>query len=76
MALAMIGRLKCFPLLQGWRGRPATDIDALADIVVSVSEAVAANPHITDFEVNPIRVAPGGALAVDALVLSDAVVNA
>ena len=76
MALAMIGRLKCFPLLQGWRGRPATDIDALADIVVSVSEAVAANPHITEFEVNPIRVAPGGALAVDALMLADAVVNA
>ncbi|MFQ4149675.1 acetate--CoA ligase family protein [Arthrobacter sp. LAPM80] len=75
-ALEMIARLKCFPLLQGWRGRPATDIDALADIVVSVSEAVAANEHITEFEVNPIRVAPEGALAVDALVLTAAAVNA
>lgn len=75
-ALDMIARLKCFPLLQGWRGRPATDIDALADIVVSVSESVAANRNITEFEVNPIRVAPEGALAVDALVLSTAAVNA
>ncbi len=75
-ALDMISRLKCFPLLQGWRGRPATDIDALADIVVAVSVAVAANAYITDFEVNPIRVAPEGALAVDALVLSAAAVNA
>lgn len=74
-ALAMIGRLKCLPLLQGWRGRPATDIAALARIVVAVSEAVAATENITDFEVNPIRVAPGGALAVDALVLSKAAVR-
>ena len=74
-ALEMISRLNCFPLLQGWRGRPATDIAALADIVVSVSEAVAAAGNITEFEVNPIRVAPDGAIAVDALVLSSAVAN-
>ncbi|MFB9166273.1 acetate--CoA ligase family protein [Arthrobacter psychrochitiniphilus] len=75
-ALEMIGRLKCLPLLQGWRGRPATDIQALAAMVVSISEAVAANQNITEFEVNPIRVAPEGALAVDALVLTAAAVNA
>ena len=75
-ALEMIGRLKCLPLLQGWRGRPATDIQALAAMVVSISEAVAANENITEFEVNPIRVAPEGALAVDALVLTAAAVNA
>ena len=69
-ALQMVGRLRCFPLLQGWRGKPATDIDALAEIIVAVSRAVAANEHITEFEVNPIRVSPEGALAVDALVLS------
>ncbi len=75
-ALAMIGGLKCLPLLRGWRGRPATDIAALARIVVAVSEAVAASENITEFEVNPIRVAPTGALAVDALVLSMATVKA
>lgn len=75
-ALAMIGRLKCLPLLQGWRGRPATDIQALATMVVAVSEAVAANENITELEINPVRVAPEGALAVDALVLSIAAVNA
>ena len=74
-ALSMIARLQCFALLQGWRGRPATDIDALAAIVVSVSEAIAANDAIADFEINPIRVAPDGALAVDALVLARAAVS-
>ncbi len=74
-ALEMIGRLKCLPLLRGWRGRPGTDIAALARIVVAVSEAIAATENITDFEINPIRVAPEGALAVDALVLSKAAVR-
>jgi acyl-CoA synthetase (NDP forming) len=69
-ALSMIRRLKCLPLLNGWRGKPATDIDALAAIVTAVSEAIAANPDITELEVNPIRVAPQGAVAVDALVVT------
>ena len=72
-AVSMIRRLKCLPLLEGWRGKPATDIDALATIVVSVSEAIAADVHMKEFEVNPIRVAPSGALAVDALVVPSAV---
>lgn len=68
-ALNMIGRLRCLPLLEGWRGRPATDIGALASIVVAVSQVIASDGRIGDFEVNPIRVAPEGALAVDALVV-------
>ncbi|WP_205786765.1 acetate--CoA ligase family protein [Specibacter cremeus] len=75
-ALGMIGRLKCLPLLNGWRGKPATDIEALAAVVVSVSEAIAANGHITELELNPIRVAPEGALAVDALVVAAVAVKA
>lgn len=69
-AVSMIRRLKCLPLLEGWRGKPATDIPALASIVVAVSEAVAANVQMNEFEVNPIRVAPHGAIAVDALVVA------
>ncbi|WP_290514179.1 acetate--CoA ligase family protein [Aeromicrobium sp.] len=69
-ALTMIRRLRCLAVLQGWRGKPATDIDALASIVVSVSGAIAADDRIHEFEVNPVRVAPGGALAVDALIIT------
>jgi len=68
-ALSMVRRLACLPLLEGWRGKPATDIPALASIIVAVSEAIAASPQISEFELNPIRVAPEGALAVDALVI-------
>lgn len=69
-AMSMIGRLKCLPLLEGWRGKPAVDMAALASVVVAVSESIAAHAHIDELEVNPIRVAPDGALAVDALIVS------
>ncbi|MET3920217.1 acetate--CoA ligase family protein [Arthrobacter sp. UYEF20] len=75
-ALGMIRRLRCFPLLDGWRGNAAADIEALAAIVVSGSEAIAASPELSEFEVNPIRVAPQGALAVDALLVPATAVTA
>ena len=70
-ALNMLGRLACAPLLRGWRGRPAVDVDALADAVAAVSEVAASHPHISEIDVNPVRVSPDGALAVDALIVED-----
>ncbi|TNM54338.1 acetate--CoA ligase family protein [Brevibacterium sediminis] len=69
-ALDMISRLSCSRLLTGWRGRPAADIDALAEIIVAVSRMVAGNNAIAEIEINPVRVAPDSALAVDALVVT------
>ena len=69
-AVDMIARLSCSRLLTGWRGRPAADIDALAEVIVAVSRLVAGNNAIAEIEINPVRVAPDGALAVDALVVT------
>ncbi len=68
-ALAMIGRLRCSALLDGWRGRPACDVDALAATVVSLSHLIAGAPQIAEIELNPVRVGPDGAIAVDALII-------
>ncbi|WP_405953007.1 acetate--CoA ligase family protein [Streptomyces prunicolor] len=68
-AAGMLDRLRSRRLLDGWRGQPAVDLDALIDAVVTVSEAIAATPGVADIEINPIRVGPEGALAVDALVV-------
>ncbi|MFI6623171.1 acetate--CoA ligase family protein [Streptomyces sp. NPDC050528] len=68
-AAGMLDRLRSRRLLDGWRGQPAVDLDALIDAIVAVSEAIAATPGLADIEVNPIRVGPEGALAVDALVV-------
>ncbi|WP_435742390.1 acetate--CoA ligase family protein [Nocardioides sp. SYSU DS0663] len=67
-ARQMLQRLRMFPLLTGWRGKPATDIDALAEMVAGVSQLMAAATDCADIEVNPVRVGPTGVLAVDALI--------
>ncbi|WP_327299363.1 acetate--CoA ligase family protein [Streptomyces sp. NBC_01197] len=67
-ALTLIARLRCAPLLDGWRGRPPADIGALADTVVRLSRLAAARPDLPEIELNPVRVAPDGLLAVDALI--------
>lgn len=71
-ALRMIESLQCLPLLQGFRGRPVVDIVAAADAVVAVSRLLAEQPDVVECEINPLRVGPDGALAVDALVVAGA----
>jgi acyl-CoA synthetase (NDP forming) len=65
-------KLRCAPLLAGFRGRPAADIDALADLVVRlVDAAIAPGSDIFEVELNPVLVGQHGATAVDALLLID-----
>lgn len=69
-AMAMLHGLRMTPLLQGWRGRAAVDVAALAAAVVAVSRLIAARPDISEIELNPVRATASGALAVDALVVT------
>lgn len=66
-----IDRLRMRPLLAGVRGDPPCDLDAWADAVVRVSEALAdpASP-IAELDVNPVMLLPDGVLAVDAVVVT------
>ena len=68
----LIERLRCYPLLAGWRGGPAVDIDALVDIAVTLGAILVGSPELTEIELNPVRVGPLGALAVDALIIGKA----
>lgn len=68
MAREMLRRLRSYPLLTGWRGRPAVDVDGLVRTVVEISELICRLPDCADIELNPLRVGPDGVLAVDALV--------
>lgn len=69
-ATAMLERLRIAPLLNGFRGRAAVDAAALADAVVAVSQLIAVRPDLTEIELNPVRATASGALAVDALVVT------
>ena len=66
-----LSRLKLWTLLQGFRGKPAADIDALVDSAVAFgARFLAAQPAIEEIEINPLFVRQRGAgvVAVDALV--------
>lgn len=68
LAATMLGRLRSYPLLSGWRGTTATDVDAVAAAVATVSQIPFQHPGITSIDVNPLRAGPDGVLAVDAYV--------
>jgi acetyltransferase len=66
-AEAMIEETLAGKLLAGLRGQPPADKSAVADVIVAVSELVAADQHITELDINPLMVYDEGqgAVAVD-----------
>jgi acyl-CoA synthetase (NDP forming) len=67
-ARRMIDGLQARALLEGARGRPAADIDALAQAFARFSVlAVSLDAQLAELDVNPIIAGPHGAMAVDAL---------
>ena len=54
MALEMIADLRSFPLLLGVRGEKRKDIEAVADVIVTLSHLVDQCRDITDIEINPL----------------------
>ena len=70
-ALDMLGALRIAKLLGGWRGEPAADVSALADVVVGFSQLATELGDVLDaVEANPVIASPTGAIAVDALLIA------
>lgn len=67
-----LGSLRVGRLLEGYRGAPPVDTDPLIDAVMAFARFVAAEGAcLAEVDVNPLIVAPGGAVhAVDALVIT------
>jgi acyl-CoA synthetase (NDP forming) len=71
----MIREVKGFPLLDGARGLPKADVDALADLLLKVSQmAGELRGRVSEFDLNPVWVRPvgEGLVALDALVVRSA----
>ena len=64
-ARTLMRGIKGFPILEGVRGEPGADLEAIEDLLLRVSRMVADNPSITELDLNPILVTPDGAYAVD-----------
>ncbi|MHC8315632.1 acetate--CoA ligase family protein [Pseudomonas sp. LB3P31] len=61
--------LRSAPLLQGFRGRPAADIDALVAAIRAVADYACENvDQLLELDVNPLLVGAHGTTAVDALI--------
>lgn len=78
-AREMIDGLKSAPLLNGFRGRPRTDIAALIEAIVAFSNMVGAiGDELEEAEINPLFVLPHGrgVVAADGLVLVKNLTNA
>ena len=72
MAREMLGELKAFALLDGFRGKPRGDVTAACKAIAGFSDAVLALQEQADeIEVNPLLVKPlgEGVRALDALVI-------
>jgi succinyl-CoA synthetase beta subunit len=61
-------KLRLWPLLDGYRGRPKADMQAVADIAVRLGDVMMADTSLEEIEINPILVRSSGAVAVDALI--------
>ncbi len=62
---AMLGSLKTYPLLTGFRGGPVADLEALEELLLRVSAMVDAHHEIAELDLNPVLAGPGGAVVVD-----------
>ena len=70
----LLKRLRGWSLLQGLRGQPAADVEALVELIVAVSRFAAANAnYLRSLDLNPVIVHPAGngLTIADALIMSE-----
>jgi len=69
-ALRLLDSLQLRPLLDGLRDRPAVDVEAFCFAAERFSiMAAALGNELSEIDINPVIVHPGGCIAVDALVV-------
>lgn len=68
--IAELGKLKSAALLQGYRGSPALDVAAVAQMALRMIDVMVGTPSIAEVDLNPVIVYPQGEglIALDALI--------
>ncbi len=56
----LLHEIRGFPLLAGYRGRPAADVEALRDVLLRVSRLADDIPEIVELDLNPVIALPDG----------------
>ncbi len=65
----MIRDIKGYPVLEGYRGQEPSDVGALENMILKVSDFVENNPEIKELDLNPVFAYKDGAVAVDARIV-------
>ncbi len=68
-AREMLDELRGRALLDGWRGAPAVDRNAVVAAILAVADLICSQPTLQELDINPLRCGPTGALALDALMI-------
>ena len=68
-AKQMLSEIRTAALLDGVRGQPPVDRNALVDLLMKASELVEAYPNIQEMDLNPVIAYPRGLAVVDARIL-------
>jgi acyl-CoA synthetase (NDP forming) len=59
-AAEMVREIKGYRLLQGYRGHPAADVEAIEEVLLRLSRLVEEIPQISELDLNPIFALPPG----------------
>ena len=71
LARRMLESLRSWPMLQGYRNRPAVDVDRLIDTLIRFSYLVADQPTIREIDINPLLATATDMVALGARVVLD-----
>src|SRR5690348_9566456 len=69
--LSMLDGIQAADMLKGVRGSQPVNRDALADLIVKVSQLVSDFPEIVELDLNPVFATPRGAVAADVRIVVD-----
>ena len=69
LARRLMQETKAFTLLQGYRNRPAADMQRLEEMIVRLSQLLIDFPEIAELDMNPVLIKDGKPVAVDARIL-------
>jgi acetyltransferase len=67
----MIRQIKSYRILEGVRGNPPSDVDALKRCIMKLSQLAADHPEIRELDINPLIVYPegGGCVVADGRIM-------
>ena len=65
----MIHEIKGFPILDGYRGKPKADIDAIVEVLMKISDLVTKHEEINEMDLNPVFIYDKGLICVDARII-------